>query len=226
MTLGRGESGEVDLAKVLRWSQDDLITYSPITEAHVNSGLSLRDLARAALVASDNTAANLLLDYFGGPSALTEFWRSIGDDVSRLDRYEPELNLVPDGTELDTTSPFAMARTVNELLFGNSQHEEVRSQIRAWMMEVKTGLNRLRAGFPEDWVAGDKTGTGIHETRQTYVDLAFGGPVDRKPIVVAAYFEPHLPAKAFSPDILGVLAEVGRIAASETRDPRVRDVFG
>ena len=41
---------------------------------------------------------------------MTAFWRALGDPVSRLDRFETAMNLVPPGEERDTTSPEAMAR--------------------------------------------------------------------------------------------------------------------
>ncbi|WP_261589484.1 serine hydrolase, partial [Escherichia coli] len=41
---------------------------------------------------SDNTAANLLLTTIGGPKELTAFLHNMGDHVTRLDRWEPELN--------------------------------------------------------------------------------------------------------------------------------------
>ena len=40
---------------------------------------------------SDNTAGNLLLDSLGGPSALTSYVRTLGDNVTRQDRREPAL---------------------------------------------------------------------------------------------------------------------------------------
>ncbi len=71
--------------------------------------MSIVALAKAAQTQSDNGAANILLRNIGGPAALTAFWRALGDDVSRLDRYEPELNTSHDGDPRDTTTPAAMA---------------------------------------------------------------------------------------------------------------------
>src|SRR5690606_6814945 len=112
LALAKADRDEADLAEVLHWTQADLLPNSPVTSAHVSTGLSIVELSRAIQVTSDNTGANVLLRRFGGPEALTRFWRSLGDQVSRLDRYEPELNSVPPGTELDTTTPAAMAHTV------------------------------------------------------------------------------------------------------------------
>jgi beta-lactamase class A len=214
MMLAGAERGEIDPAEMLRWSADDLLGHSPVTARHLTDGLSVRDLAHATLVTSDNTAANVLLRRFGGPAQLTRFWRALGDTASRLDRYEPDLNETPPGTALDTTTPAAMAMTVARLLLGDRLSPESRATLKAWMIETKTGRDRIRAGFPPAWVAGDKTGTGLGAQRQTYVDLAFGGPPGAPPLIVVAYFEPASPTEAMSPVALAALADVGRLAAA------------
>ena len=213
MLLGRADKGEVDLGEILHWSKADMLSTSPVTSLHIADGLPVGELARATLVTSDNTAANVLLRRFGGPEAVTRFWRSTGDTVSRLDRYEPELNLTPPGAELDTTTPAAMAATLAKLVLGEVLAPGSRNTLREWMIAVATGRNRIRAGFPVDWVSGDKTGTGINEARHTYVDLAFGGPAGASPVIVTAYFEPERLAEPMDPASTGALAEVGRLAA-------------
>ncbi len=214
MLLARADSGEIDLAEVLHWSKGDLLPVSPVTTANVDSGLSVRELARATLVTSDNTAANVLLRRFGGPSRLTAFWRGIGDGVSRLDRMEPELNVTPPGTELDTTTPAAMAATTARLVHGDVLTPDSRMLLKTWMADVRTGTDRLRAGFPAGWVSGDKTGTGVGPDRHVYVDLAYGGPGGRAPLIVAAYFEPAELVAPMNPAATAALAAAGRIAAA------------
>lgn len=214
MMLAGGDAGRIDLDEILRWTKDDMIPSSPVTQAHLERGLSVRDLAHATLVTSDNTAANVLMRRFGGPARMTAFWRSIDDGTSRLDRYEPELNAIPPGTQLDTTTPAAMATTVAALVNGTVLAESSRALLKAWMTEVATGQSRLRSGFPVGWTSGDKTGTGISETTRIYVDLAFGGPAGRAPLIVTGYFEPARRTDAIDPYAVAVLAGVGRIAAA------------
>jgi len=214
MMLAKADRKEIDLAEVLHWTKADMLGVSPVTEARIDTGLAVEDLARATLVTSDNTAANVLLRRFGGPAQLTRFWRSIGDTVSRLDRYEPELNVTPPGTELDTTTPAAMAATTAALINGKALSPASRAKLKAWMSETKTGRDRIRSGFPAGWDSGDKTGTGIGKTKHTYVDLAFGGPAGRAPLIVTAYFEPARLVEPMDPVATGALAEVGRIAAA------------
>lgn len=213
MILAEAERGQIDLAETLRWTEADLLSHSPVTRPATNTGLTVEALARGTLVTSDNPAANILLRRFGGPDALTRFWRSIGDRTSRLDRYEPALNEVPPGTSLDTTTPRAMAQTVASLLLGPALSPASREKLKAWMRETATGLDRIRAGFPAGWDAGDKTGTWTGPERRIYVDVAFGGPAGAAPLIIAAYHETQAPFGAEAGASAGVLAEVGRLAA-------------
>ena len=214
MLLRGADEGRVDLSEVLHWEPRDMLGVSPVTEANISTGLSVEALARATLVTSDNTAANVLMRRFGGPAALTAFWRTLGDQVSRMDRYEPELNDRPAGSDLDTTTPVAIARTTAALVTGTALSTPRRATLRAWMNEVRTGSQRIRAGFPQGWQSGDKTGTGIGKVRHTYVDIAYGAPAGRASIIVTAYFEPARLVEPMDPVALETLAEVGRIAAA------------
>lgn len=211
LILAEAERGRLALTDVLRWSRDDLLPHSPVTAAAPAGALPIRDLARAAVVTSDNTAANVLLRTVGGPARLTAFWRAAGDRVSRLDRYEPALNVTPPGSDLDTTTPAAMAATVARLLRGHVLKPASRIVLGDWMIAADTGRKRLRAGFPGDWRAGDKTGTGGGAGHPVFVDLAFGGPRGRAPLIVTAYFEPRVTMPSAQAE--AVLAEVGRVAA-------------
>jgi beta-lactamase class A len=214
MVLHMADRGEVELREHLRWTAQEILPVSPVTAANVEHGLSLEELARATLITSDNTAANVLLRRFGGPSALTAFWRSLGDEVSRLDRYEPELNETPPGTTLDTTTPRAMAHTLAALVHGNALAPASKAKLKAWMTEVRTGAQRIRAGLPTGWESGDKTGTGIGRTKHTYVDIAFGGPPGRDPLIITAYFEPGRLGEPMDPVAVRALAQVGEVAAA------------
>ena len=134
---------------------------------------------------SDNGAANLLLRRVGGPQALTGFFRANGDAVTRLDRYELELNENRLGDPRDTTTPAAMAGLVLNLLTGDRLSAAGRALLFGWMRNASTGLDRLRGGFPAGWAAGDKTGTGNGANN----DVAVTYPPDRAPLVVASYID-------------------------------------
>lgn len=211
LILARVDREEEQLDRRIVFSKKDLVVGSPVTETRVGQpGMSVAELCQATLTTSDNAAANLLLASFGGPAALTAFARSIGDNVTRLDRIEPELNEHAGPDDLrDTTTPAAMLETLQNLILGNVLSRSSRAQLAAWMIMNKTGDTRLRAGFPENWVIGDKTG-GNGNKYGNNNDVAVAWSPDRGAVVVAAYCEiPLISAEERN----AVLAEVGRIAA-------------
>ncbi|WP_271508067.1 class A beta-lactamase [Bradyrhizobium sp. CCBAU 11357] len=194
----------------VRIEQSDIVENSPITREHVGpEGMSLRELCEAAITRSDNTAANLLLRNIGGTAGLTAFARSLGDDVTRLDRIETELNEAAPGDLRDTTSPNAMAENYRRLVLGNVLPPAGREQLSKWMIANKTGDSRLRAGLPQGWRVGDKTGAGAHGTNN---DVAIVWPPQRSALVVAVYLT------GASVDMSGqneVIASVGREVGKE-----------
>ncbi|HKV00406.1 MAG TPA: class A beta-lactamase, partial [Vineibacter sp.] len=180
--LARVDAGKEQLDRRIPFSSSDLVPYSPVTKERVGgTGMSLAELCEAVMVLSDNTAANVMLNTLGGPAGVTAYVRSLGDSVTRLDRYEPHLN-DPDDV-LDTTSPAAMAANIRTLILGTALSEASRKQLTAWMVGNKTGDTRLRAGLPKNWRVGEKTGSGTGTTN----DAGLAWPPGRAPIIVAAY---------------------------------------
>jgi beta-lactamase class A len=212
--LARVDRGHENLSRRVVYPKNDLIAYSPFTAKHTGKpGATIGELCNAAVTLSDNNAANLLLHSFGGPAALTAYLRSLGDPVTRLDRYEPELNDVGPGDPRDTTTPVAMLQDMQKLLLGNALSPSSRKQLTAWMLANQTGGQRLHAGLPGSWREGDKTGTGP-AINNSVNDAAILWPPRRAnagtPILVTAFYafsrEPDAQREA-------VLASVGRLVA-------------
>ncbi|MFI7387458.1 class A beta-lactamase [Streptomyces sp. NPDC049813] len=156
------------LARRVRYTRADLdraggapVTGRPENLAH---GMTVAELCGAALSYSDNTAANLLLDRLGGPAAVTRFARSAGDRVTRLDRWEPELNSAEPGRITDTTTPRAIGATYARLVLGRILDPGDRARLAGWLLANTTSDERFRAGLPAGWVLADKTGTGAYGT--------------------------------------------------------------
>ncbi|TLF73336.1 class A beta-lactamase [Nocardia cyriacigeorgica] len=168
--------------QVIHYSAEELVDYSPVTETRVESGMTVAELCHAAITASDNTAGNQLLKLLGGPQGFTAFLRSLGDDTSRLDRWETELNTAIPGDERDTTTPAALAADYRALVVGDVLGEPERAQLTAWLVANTTGDTRIRAGLPEDWTVGDKTGSPAYGSA---LDVAVTWPSGRAPIVIA-----------------------------------------
>ena len=209
--LARVDAGKERLDRRITYAKSDLVTYSPVTEKHVGDGMTLAELCEAAITLSDNTAGNLLLASLGGPQGLTDFARSLGDTMTRLDRIETALNEATPGDPRDTTTPAAMLANIRALVLGDALTEPSRGQLKAWMLANKTGGGRLRAGLPGDWAVGDKTGSGEFGTTN---DVGVIWPPGRAPIVVTIYFTE---TKAAQEQRIAVLASVGRAVAQEFR---------
>lgn len=208
LVLARVDRGEERLDRRVTYAKSDLVRWSPVTEKHVGTGMTMAQICEAAITLSDNTAGNLMLESFDGPAAFTAYARSLGDSVTRLDRIETALNEATPGDPRDTTSPAAMLGTMNRLLLGEALSGPSREQLIAWLVANKTGDKRIRAALPRDWRVGDKTGTGDNGAAN---DIAILWPPGRAPILVAAYYAE---AKATDEQRNAVLAEVGRIAAT------------
>lgn len=183
--LKRVDEGAERLDRTIAFGSGDLLEYAPIAKAHVaEGGMTLADLCAAAIDWSDNTAANLVLQAIGGPAGFTQFARSLGDDVTRLDRDEPSLNEATPHDERDTTSPRAMTEDIQKVLLSDALSQASRRQLETWLVNDKVGDKRLRAGLPPGWRIGDKTGSGDRGTTNT---IAIIRPPARAPIVATVY---------------------------------------
>ena len=196
------------LARRVNYSKGDLVTYSPITEKNIATGMTVAELCAAAVQYSDNTAANLLMKMLGGPPAVTAFARSSGDDVFRLERWETELNTAIPGDLRDTTTPAAMAASVERLVLGNALGAAQREQLKTWLLGNTTSTERFLAGVPAGWKVGDKTGSGSYGTTN---DVGVLWPPAGAPLVLAVYLTfPEKDAKGRN----DVVASATRIAVS------------
>lgn len=206
------ESGEF-LAQRIRYTHEDVEKsgYAPITGKPENlaHGMTVEELCGAAVSYSDNAAANLLLRELGGPTAVTRFCRSTGDRVTRLDRWEPELNSAEPWRRTDTTSPRAIARTYARLTLGRALDCGDRRRLTGWLLSNTTSGAKFRAGLPDDWTVADKTGGGAYGTNN---DVGLTWPPDRPPIVLSVLTTKGQPdAERDDP----LVAEAAALLASE-----------
>ena len=184
--LARADAGVDTMERRIRFAPEDLVTYSPVTEKQVGGeGMTLAALCEAAIVTSDNTAGNLLFDAVGGPAGLTAWLRSLRDPVTRLDRKETALNEARPGDPRDTTSPAAMLANIHAVTLGSALSKPAQRALLGWLRGCKTGNARLRAGLPQGWSAGEKTGSAENGTSNDAGLL--WPPNGAAPVLVAAY---------------------------------------
>lgn len=196
------------LDRVVTFTEEDLVSYSPVTETRVGTaGMTLFEICEATITISDNTAGNLVLDAIGGPAGFTGFARSIGDEITQLNRWETDLNEAVPGDLRDTTTPNAMAALMEELLFGETLSVDSRRQLETWLRGNAVGDALLRAGIPDDWEIGDKTGAGGFGSRSIAAIL---WPPSGSPVVSTIYIT-ETDASFADRDL--AIAEIGRAIA-------------
>jgi len=184
--LTRSTSDPGLLQRHIRYTKADMVNYSPITEKHLATGMTVAELCAAALQYSDNSAVNLLMKILGGPEAVTAYARTIGDREFRLERWETMLNSAIPGETRDTSTPVAMMQDLQRLVLGDALTPAQREQLRVWLLGNTTGATRIRAGVPAGWQVGDKTGTGDYGTTN---DIGVVWPSNTNaPLVIALYF--------------------------------------
>jgi len=186
LRLRQQQSGLLD--RVIPYDKSTVLSYAPITSQHTSMKVS--ELCEAALKVSDNTADNLLIELLKGPQAVTAFARDLGDNVTRLDRIEPQLNDGAPGDERDTTTPPVFASDLYALVAGEGLDSAGRELLVNWMKASTTGLDLVRAGVPKDWATADKSGSG---SKGEVNDVAVVWPPNHATLVITAYTAPKDP---------------------------------
>jgi beta-lactamase class A len=202
--LARVDRGEESLDRIVGYDQTDIVDYAPVAKANLAKGsLFVAELCKAAVELSDNTCANLLLARIGGPPALTAFWRSTGDPVTRLEHNEPLSKQSKPGD--DATTPAAMSGNLRRFILGDVLAPASRALLVYWMRNCKTGTDLLRAGLPSAWSVADKTGSN---SKDVLGDIAVAWPEPARPLTVAVYAEG---GSAPAPQLRRVFAEIGKL---------------
>lgn len=177
------ENSLEEMERVVTFDEEVLVPHSPVTEQHLGMGMSLLELCDATVRFSDNAAANLLLDEVGGPEGFTEALGGLtGDEVTNLVRYEVEMAEGVPGDERDTSTAEALVGSLEEFTLGDVLPEDRREVLVDLLERNTTGDALIRAGVPEGWVVGDKTGAGGFGTRN---DIGVLWPPEGGPIVLA-----------------------------------------
>ncbi|MGI4732405.1 MAG: class A beta-lactamase [Janthinobacterium lividum] len=183
LVLSDVSKGQDSLSSPVRYGPSDLVAASPVTQANVARGsMSVREMCEAIMYRSDNAAANLLMRRAGGPARLTAFLRSIGDRGTHIDNYEGHLTDQP--LPADSSTPRAVAEAVRRIMLGPVLPVAARQLWESWMEGNIVGRSRLRASFPADWIAGDRTGTGDGICN----DFAFARRPGVAPLLLSVYY--------------------------------------
>jgi beta-lactamase class A len=98
-----------------------------------------------------------------------------------------------------------MAGNLRRFLLGETLSQASRERLTGWMLNCKTGNNRLRAGLPRDWRIGDKTG---NNGKDAAGDIAVVWPKSGGPILICAYTQGGSPTV---PQLESVFAAIGEM---------------
>lgn len=205
--LSRVDAGKERLDRAIPVTKADLVPWAPLTEPHIGGTMTIAALCEAAMIQSDNMAANLLLDQSGGPAGLTAYLRHLGDQTTRLDRNEPKMNNVPENDPRDTTTPLSMLGLMRTILLGDALSAASRERLTGWMLNNKTGDTRLRAGLPGGWRIGDKTGGSDEASNDIAILWPPGGG---GPLLLTSYY---INGKVPTAQRNAVHADVARLVA-------------
>ncbi len=184
-TLLRVQVGEEQLDRLIPITAADMVNHAPVTQPAIGRSLSVDTLMQAIVEVSDNPAANLLLKAMGGLEPMQAFYRGIGDDSTRVDRFEPEMNRL-DGDK-DTITPHQSAANVHRLFLDDRTplSPASKDKLLGWMFSSPTGLGRIKAGVPTGWRVAHKTGTSGYGPTN---DIGLIYPPTGGPVTIAIYY--------------------------------------
>ncbi|MGY0633385.1 class A beta-lactamase [Luteimonas sp. A478] len=204
--LDRVQQGAERLDRAISIRERDMVPHAPVTGPAVGSSLTIEALCKAAVEISDNPAANILLRELGGLETFQAWYHGIGDEVTRVDRYETQLNSALPGDPRDTTTPAQAVANLDRVLLRGLLAPELLAKLQTWLVETTTGPGRIKAGVPNGWRVAHKTGTGARNSCNN-IGVAF--PPTGAPVVIAVYYT----GAEASPEALdAVIAEATRAA--------------
>lgn len=183
--LKEGDKNKALLHEKIHYTKNDLAAWHwhPVTRRHLADGMTLQELAEAAVSYSDNPAMNLIMKKFGGPQFVTDFAHSIGNNSFNIEHYECNLNSDPHSQQ-DTSTPKDMAISVKKLTMENVLSQTSKLKLIDWLKNNTTGYKRIRSGVPIGWVVAEKTGSGDYGVTN---DIGLMWSPTCKPIVLAVY---------------------------------------
>lgn len=209
IVLSEVDKNAASLNDAMMINEQDVVSHSPVMKEFIGKKVTLADACKATMTYSDNTAANFAIKQSGGPEGITSFLRSMGDDITRADRYEPDLNTNPDGDLRDTSTANAMAANVNKLLLGNILSTQSKEQLKNWMMGNKVADNMLRLVLPTGWEIADRTGANSYGARGI---ISMVWSESQQPLIISIYIKKE---KTSIEEREKVISEIGRVIFTE-----------
>ena len=167
--LSRADSGGLDLDSMIEVKAADLRTGSGLLQMTFKQPrvtLSVLSLIDLMIVASDNSASDILLRLSGGPGAVNTRMRQIGIRNVHLDRSTAQLIADFDASQerflddsRDTATPEAMTRLLAQIWRSQALRPATAELLLDAMRRCQTGSDRIRGLLPGITEVAHKTGT-------------------------------------------------------------------
>lgn len=119
---------------------------------------TLAELLELAIVRSDNTSSDKLLEQIGGPAAVTERMRALG--FSNIDIRYTTREFAAHRDKPNTGTASDLAHLLTQLQKGELLAAPQTELLLGLMTRALTGEHRLRGNLPAGTPVADKTGTG------------------------------------------------------------------
>lgn len=135
--------------------------HSPLRDRYPNGGIGLtvRELIRAAIVDSDGTASDVLLNLVGGGPRVGAYLRRIGVTGMAVATTERAMSLNPTAQYRNSSTPRAAVDVLKALHTGHGVSAANRALLLEDLAESTPGPMRLKGLLPPGTVVAHKTGT-------------------------------------------------------------------
>ena len=174
------------LDKKVHINKKDIVAYSPILEKNVGKDITIKELIKASMVYSDNTANNKIIEEIGGIKKVKQRLNELGDEKTNPVRYEIELNYFSPKSKKDTSTPEAFGKTLNKLIEKGKLSKKNKNFLLDLMFKNKSGDTLIKDGVTNNFKVADKSGQAL--TYASRNDIAFVYPKGQtEPIVLVIF---------------------------------------
>jgi len=157
------DEGKFKLDQKIRIDPRDFIgpkQHSPIRDKNpAGVELSLLEVLRFAMSESDGTASDVLMKLCGGSEGVRAYLDEIQAPNIVVANTEKEIGLDNKTQYLNWATPVAAVEILGKLQSGKAISDAGRAVAMKFLIETKTGKNRLKALLPPGTIIAHKTGT-------------------------------------------------------------------
>lgn len=208
--LSKIENTPNKLKQKIYFTTEDLITTDFLSGSKIEDGMTINELCHSAITTSDSGAMNIIIREIGGKEKLNNFTKSLGNNILSSDNGWNKKLYSKDQNDTFTSTPKQMITSLKKIVLDNVLNRPFRDLITSYLIDSKTGENRIKAGTPNNWLVGNKTGSG--STNGTTNDIAIIWPPKHKPILIGVFYNSNKNDTQLRED---VLAETTSIIINE-----------